>query len=246
MNKNIIKIFILTFGIIFILTLLFYKGFLRFNYPSKNNFPVKGIDISHHQGKINWTDLENSKIEFIFIKASEGGDFKDPNFNDNWNNAKNSNFHVGAYHFYRVCKNGEEQAENYIQIVPKNINNLPPVVDLEFSGNCNTNKTKKQILLEIQNCLDILENYYEQIPILYVTNEFYNEYLTNKFLKYPIWIRSIYLKPKLIDNRKWLFWQYSNRGHLNGIKGYVDLNVFNGNIQELIKLKEKSFLQKIE
>ena len=240
-TSKIIKISIVAFGflgLIVITVLLFYYGILQFNYPSKNKFPVRGIDISHHQGEINWAELKTENIKFVFIKATEGGDFKDQKFQDNWSNAKKDNYHVGAYHFYRVCKNGEEQASNFIQVVPKNADNLPPVVDLEFVGNYNTNKTKEQIQLEILNCLNILENYYEQIPILYVTEEFYKEYINNKFSKYPIWFRSIYHKPKLSEIKEWTFWQYSNRAHLKGIDGHVDLNVFNGHIQELIKLKK--------
>ena len=55
--------------------------------------------------------------------------------------------------------------------------------------------------------------------------------------KTSIWIRNIYHEPSLPDNREWVFWQYASRGHLDGISTYVDLNVFNGNIEEYNKLK---------
>ncbi len=214
---------------------MFYKGYVRFNYPSYKEFPIQGIDISHHQGDIDWNKLRKENISFVFIKATEGGDFKDKKFQDNLENAKNNGLAVGAYHFYRLCKNGLEQADNFIQTVPK-IKSLPPVVDLEFDGNCQTNKAEEQIKREIQDFFDKLEKYYEQIPIIYATKEFYDKYLQNQFIDYPIWIRDIYKRPTLKDNRNWTFWQFANRGHLSGIEGYVDLNVFNGDKNQFEKL----------
>ena len=170
----------------------------------------------------------SSNISFIFIKATEGGDFKDPQFNENYKNAKKCGFPVGAYHFYRFCKTGNEQADNFIAAVQKGQSELPPVVDLEFGGNCQTDKTKNQIIREIQDYILKIKDYYHQQPIIYVTSEFYDIYIADYFKDCPVWIRDIYNNPKLPDNRKWMFWQFANKGHLSGIDGYVDLNVFNG------------------
>ena len=125
MLKKTIRISVWGLGLGLLLFFLLYKGYLRFNYPSSEEFPVRGIDISHHQGEIRWDELKKEAIEFVFIKATEGGDFTDPKFADNWRNAQKNNYHVGAYHFYRICKNGKEQAENFIRIVPKTPDNLP-------------------------------------------------------------------------------------------------------------------------
>lgn len=237
MFKKATKILIFILTLLLVLSFLFYKGYLRLNYPSHEEFTIRGIDISHHQGIINWEELNDDKIDFIFIKATEGRNNKDSMFADNWSNAKKYNYYVGAYHFYSFCKNGYEQAANFIKTVPNNKDNLPPVVDLEFFGNCNLTKPKKQLLREIQNCLDLLEDHYNQTPILYTNHKFYNEYINTRFVKYPVWITDIFTRPKLIDNKKWTFWQYSHRGNVAGIDTYVDLNVFDGNIEDLNKLK---------
>ncbi|MBK6964975.1 MAG: glycoside hydrolase family 25 protein [Bacteroidales bacterium] len=221
-----------------ILVFLLYKGFLRFNYPDYQEFPIQGIDISHHQGTIDWTRLKQQNISFVFAKATEGGDYRDPDFLDNRTNAQKCGFAFGAYHFYRLCKTGIEQADNFISFVPKSDRSLPPVVDLEFGGNCKTAKSKEQIITEIQQFIDKLEAHYGQIPIIYTTKDFYSQYLQNHFLNNPIWIRGIYGKPELVDKREWLFWQYANRGRLNGIENYVDLNVFNGDKEKFEKLTE--------
>lgn len=207
---------------------LLYTGHIRFNYPSRSEFPLVGIDISHHQGKINWDKLQTEELSFVIIKATEGGDYKDPAFRDNWENSKRYGYKVGAYHFYRFCKSGKEQAANFIQTVPVHDDNLPPMVDLEFGGNCDTSQSKEEVLREIKEFMDTVQSVYRKRPILYATREFYDKFLVNTFEEYPVWIRNIYWRPVLEDDRQWVIWQFANRAHLDGIETYVDLNVYNG------------------
>ena len=232
MKKIIFGLLLVVCGGVYFIHLI-YEGRIRFNYPSRKEFPIVGIDISHHQGTIDWDKLQTEDISFIIIKATEGGDFKDPRFKDNWENSKRRQYKVGAYHFYRLCKSGKDQAVNFIQTVPADKNDLPPAIDLEFGGNCGTTQTKEQILHEIKEFLDTVHAFYEKRPILYATKDFYDEFLVNEFKEYPIWIRDIYWRPALEDDRDWTFWQFANRAHLKGIDTYVDLNVYNGDTLRL-------------
>lgn len=205
---------------------LFYYGVLRFNYPSLSSYPVQGLDVSHHQGVINWSKIDTTQFQFVFIKASEGESFVDKRFLNNWQAAQKQGLQVGAYHFFTFCKTGAVQAKNFINVVPKQATALPPVIDLEYDGNCSKNKSKAQLLHEIQAMEAILFQHYQKKPIFYVTENFYNDYLIGQFLNNPLWYRNIYNKPSIKDNRSWLFWQFSNRGKVEGINGFVDLNVF--------------------
>lgn len=214
----------------------FYFGYLRFNYPNESKYPIKGIDVSHHQNEIDWKLIKEQGIRFTYIKATEGGDFIDKRFNENWNKAKECGIDVGAYHFFTFCRDPKEQAENFISVVPKIYNSLPPVIDLEFGGNCKLKKDKDSLIKDIKIFEEIIHNHYQKKPILYITQEFYNAFLLNEFKDNPIWARDIYKKPKLKDKREWILWQYGNRGHLNGIDMHVDLNVFNGNEDTYKKL----------
>ncbi|MEQ8478562.1 GH25 family lysozyme [Fulvivirga sp.] len=237
MKKKIWTILITGAAIMFGLAFLLFKGYVRFNYPSKKEYPIQGIDISHHQGLIDWDELTKEDIKFVFVKATEGGDYKDPRFLENWENTKNNNIPVGAYHFYRICKDGIEQAENFISSVPNDRSSLPPVIDLEYGGNCQTNKSKEVILSEIREFMTILENHYQKTPIIYVTKEFYKDYSVSQFSENPIWIRDIFTEPNT-DNINWTLWQFANRAHLKGIDMYVDLNVFNGSPDEFETFKK--------
>jgi lysozyme len=230
-----------------VIGILFYFGIIYANYPDRNRFPIRGIDISSHQQQIDWQRLDRSTINFILIKATEGGDFKDSLFKNNWQNSKQQGTIVGAYHFFTFCKSGREQAQNYIDTVPKSSGTLPPVIDLEFSGNCQAKPTPAALAVELNTFIEIVEKFYHKPPILYVTHEFYDRYLRDRSANRAIWISDFYSfhkLPKLSDGRQWLFWQYSERGRIPGISTLVDLNVFNGNKTQFDRLVNTAIIAK--
>jgi lysozyme len=218
----------------YLLPLLFFilvNCSLGANPPDSTKYSIQGIDISHHQGAIDWASLkQEGKVQFVFMKATEGGDFKDTKFQYNWKAAKEVGIRRGAYHFYSFCKSGTEQAANFIASVPIDKSALPPVVDLEFLGSCKKRPPLKEAVKEIQIFLDLVEKQYGKRPILYTTYAFYAVYLKEALTSYDLWIRDTQKEP-ILENRKWKFWQFSNRGSRKGIKEKVDLNVFHGTVQ---------------
>lgn len=238
-KKNILFLFLgIITCIFFIIFFLLYTGKIWFNNPSFDKYPIQGIDISHHQNKIDWDKVKTENFTFVFMKATEGGDFKDKRFKENWSNAKRINLEVGAYHFFTFNTKGRKQALNFIETVPNEKNMLPPVIDLEFTGNSKNQLSESELIKELNIFIIELKKHYNKNPILYITYDFYNKYLKKENLNYPIWIRDIFKYPDL--DRAWDFWQYSNRGNVQGISTYVDLNVFKGNKEDLIKLKQKA------
>lgn len=210
---------------------LFYFGLIRFNYPSKTDYPVRGIDVSHHQGTIDWRQVKSTDIDFVFIKATEGDDFVDPQFVNNWNAARTQGISVGAYHFFTFCSSARDQAANFIKTVPSKADSLPPVIDIEFIGSCKRRPTLDQYRQAVAEFMSLLRQHFGKSPIIYTTYDSYRGYLDKLFADTPVWIRDIYKMPKLQGGREWLFWQYSNRGRRRGIATYVDLNVFRGSKQ---------------
>ena len=105
-------------------------------HPSDSRFPAQGIDVSHHQGAIDWPLLPAQGVDFAYIKASEGGDHRDRAFAANWSGARRAGIARGAYHFFTLCRPGADQAANFIAAVPAEPDALPPAVDLEYMGNC--------------------------------------------------------------------------------------------------------------
>lgn len=207
---------------------LFYVGTLRFNTPSRADFPVWGIDVSHHQGTIDWARVRSSGMDFAYVKASEGGDFRDDTFGVSWRAARAAGIPRGAYHFFTLCRTGEEQANNFIAAVGDDMGELPPVIDAEFVGNCAKRPPVNDVAGELATMVTLVRQRFGRPPVLYVTYEFYDLYLEKALLTSPLWIRDIWRRPHLPEGRGWLFWQFHNRGAVDGVTGPVDLNVFNG------------------
>jgi lysozyme len=124
---------------------------------------------------------------------------------------------------------------------------LPPVIDLEFYGDKETNTPKREDVEEqLKTMLILLEAHYNQKPIIYATEKSYAMYLSNDYKEYDIWIRNVISKPELSDDRAWTFWQYTNRERLAGYNGkeqYIDVNVFCGNHEEYYAYLESNAYQ---
>lgn len=227
-------------AIIIVIVMFWYNGIVMFNYPKEEKYEVRGIDVSAYQGDIDWKVLSEQGIQFAFIKATEGSSFVDEKFSVNYENAIKTNLKIGAYHFFSYDSEGDTQAENFIRNVPKTEGMLPPVIDIEFYGDKYINipdveKTQE----ELKIMLEKLEEYYEKKPIIYATYKSYNLYIANNYQDNYIWIRAVYFNPKLKDNRKWTFWQYTDKARLEGYNGMekrIDVNVFNGNMKEFEEL----------
>lgn len=111
-----------------LLIVLFQRGYVRIQYPSHADFPVRGVDVSHHQDDIDWSVLTtDGELQFAFIKASEGTDFQDRRFDENWREAQGQ-VARSAYHFFTFCTPGEAQAHNFLQTAP-DPGELPRAVD---------------------------------------------------------------------------------------------------------------------
>ena len=184
-------------------------------------YKVHGLDISHHQEKVNWT-LVDKKYKFIILKATEGQNFLDTDFLYNWNNARLNGFVVGAYHFFVMTSSGEAQADFYISKVPDSEKTLPPIIDLEIS----TKKYKKPDVIEhLRVMVEKLEKHYKKRVIFYVNYNTYNVYIKGEFPENKIWITDYKYFPKIDEDNRWIIWQVSRRGRIEGIPGFTDKNV---------------------
>lgn len=201
---------------------------LRFYKPSAEGFPIRGVDVSHHQGEIDWPQVAAAGVRFAYIKASEGGDFRDRRFQENWARAKAAGVPRGAYHFFTFCRPGAEQAANFIAAVPADPDALPPAIDFEFVGNCSKRPPAEEVRAELRAFSEAVRARYGKDPLLYVTRTAYARYLWGAADGHRIWLRDVYWKPGSFDGRPWTLWQFDDDARLPGIKGPVDLDAFAG------------------
>jgi len=212
---------------------LYESGRLRFNYPSHTRFPVRGIDVSHHQGLVDWETVARSGIHFAFIKATEGADHSDLRFEENWQAAGRAGLARGAYHYFTFCTPGARQAEHFIATLAPFTPELPPGVNVEFSGNCRAWKSIAAIRRELAIFLSRVEEAQGVRPVLYLTRKSGREIAHGHFPRHRLWVRDILFEPDATRWGAWRFWQYADNARLPGIHGPVDLNVFCCGLQQL-------------
>jgi lysozyme len=192
---------------------------------------IQGVDVSWHQGAIDWRTLASDNVAFAYIKATEGGDHVDPMFAANWAQAGDAGLYRGAYHFFTLCRPGAQQASNFIAIVPRVPGALPPALDLEHMGPCREGPTMPDVIAEARAFMDRVEAHYGVRPIIYTTREFHDAHLT-ELRGERFWIRSIATPPSF-RRADWVIWQHHHRGHRRGVQGPIDLNAFRGDANAL-------------
>lgn len=192
---------------------------------SFTNHPI-GIDISHFQGRINWSKVglinDSISLAFVILRATMGKNSVDRRFKENWYSVKDSSIVMGAYHYYRPNENSTKQANNFIANVSLNNGDIIPILDIEQQSSIQSISRLRKGLL---NWLKIIEEHYGVNPIIYTGDNFYNTHLNKpEFNKYPKWIANYnYISsPSTSD---WDIWQFSEAVKVDGINELVDLNI---------------------
>lgn len=201
------------------------------------NYSIHGIDVSHYQNNIDWADVkamqvQQIKIGFAYIKATEGLNDVDESFRRNWFNAKQAGLIRGAYHFFNASKSGKAQAENFIETTMLKKGDLPPVLDIEQTNGASV----ADIQQRAKDWLEMVEKHYKVRPVIYTNVDFYENFLADQFGDYPLWVAHYLAKDKPRTSRNWTFWQHNEKGHVNGIDAYVDFNAFSGDSSDFKKM----------
>jgi lysozyme len=217
---------------------LYHRGYIQLNNPSLSDYPVRGVDVSQFQRTIDWPRLvDGSKINFAFIRASEGSSVQDRGFRANWSGARGL-VARSAYHFFTFCTPGEAQATNFLDVLQQG-SELPVAVDVEFSGNCTSWISLDAVRTQLHIFLSAVRSATGRTPILYVTSQSFERVVRGHFNGYPLWVRDVVSAPSVKDYPHLLFWQYAGNGRQPGVKGLIDLNAFVGSRAEY-----KAFLRR--
>lgn len=200
-------------------------------------FKLKGIDVSHWQGEIKWNLVKDDGISFAYIKSTEGVDYIDPKFSTNLQEAKKAGLFVGAYHFCTPSslKDAQDEAMHFNNVILKHggieMLDLPPVIDIEKNQGLN----KKQISEIVEAWMDIVKQKTQTQPIIYSYTYFIKDFLDQRLNTIPLWLAHYDPKqpPFPLPWQSWVFFQFTDKGKVDGINGNVDLNDFNGGIKEL-------------
>lgn len=229
-KKNRRKL-ILAFAIVLLLVaiaaiflLLRYRQYGDSGNGEIDDYELYGVDLSSHNGDVDFKRLKEADIDFVILKASEGSGFRDTLFETNYGKARTDSFYIGAYHFFRFDVDGVSQANNFMSAVAGKELDLPLAIDVEENGNPYV-FVKSKVVRQLQDMVDeLIANEYD---VMFYTNKAgYDKFIKGNFDDYPLWICSFTLPE---DGLEWTIWQYSHWGNIDGVEGDVDLNLFYGN-----------------
>ena len=176
-----------------------------------------GIDISHYQSEINWQELQQNNLSFVFIKATQGDVYVDPNMSENAHNAKSIKLPFGFYHFFSADEDPKSQAQHFINTVKAHEGLLRPVVDIERLENV----SKEVLIRNLKSWLIEVETALSCEVILYTGDAFWHQNLADSFVNRTLWLADY---SEQAPHDKWTLWQRSQSAQLLGIQGNVDLN----------------------
>lgn len=192
-------------------------------YGCSQNTP-KGIDVSHHQGDINWNKVAKEPIGFVYIKATEGETYVDSKFKKNIVGAKKVGLPVGVYHYFRMTSGAHKQFKNFYNTVKKYKIDLIPMVDVETSDD----KSTKVLQDSLDVFISLVKAKFGVSPMIYGTQRSYNTYCAPKYNNYHLYIgRYGKNEPQIIGKGTYTIWQYTEKAKVNGIPKLVDMCRFN-------------------
>lgn len=184
-------------------------------------YDIVGIDISAHNGDIDFGKVRDAGVKFVYIKATEGGTFKDRRFIENLRRAREAGLKVGAYHFFRFDTPGYMQALNFAASIKGRELDLPAVIDIEEFTNPNF-QTTRLVLERLTEMADYLEEHGYRI-MFYTNKKGYARFIRGRLESYPLWLCSLGSLP---DEPQCDIWQATHHGRVNGIDTDVDINVY--------------------
>lgn len=185
-----------------------------------------GIDVSHHQGKIDWKEVAKDKqIKFVYIKATQGTSIKDKNYEQNIKGARRQGLRCGSYHYLSCLTSVRSQFRNFQKAMRGHKQDLIPMIDIEHEGV--KRWSKKQVQDSVALFAKLIERKYGKKPLIYSHVNFYNSHLTPRYNKYFL-VLSRYSseRPSIKGVGRHNIWQFTDRGRVRGIHGNVDLDRF--------------------
>lgn len=188
----------------------------------------KGIDVSNHQGNINWSQVKSSGVQVAYIKATEANYYKDPYLKANYQGARSNGIKVGLYHFFRGNKNAREQAEYFINYLKE-----VGIIDYDCKLCLDIETTEGQDRTTLTTmAIEFLERVKEltgKEVMIYTGPSFSNDNLDNRLSKYPCWVAHYGVSKPMSTNiwgNNYVGHQYSSKGQINGINGNCDVDNF--------------------
>ncbi len=211
---------------------------------------VRGVDISNNNGSIDW-DVLAKHAGFVYIKASEGSGWTDPDYDSYVSEAEARNIPHGAYEFFRPQTSVSAQVRTFVNKVgPIREGDLPPMIDLEFANDSDAARAE-WLDLSMEERANRVLDYLQQIecetgviPIVYTSPSFARDIVGTqnfpKFAHYHIIVAHWGARSPTVPApwSDWDIWQYEVANNVGYVQStHLDLDVVNGGGAGLARLR---------
>ena len=198
-----------------------------------SDYDVRGLDLSHHNGKILYEGLDT--LDFVFLKATEGTTHIDRDFETHYKGFKNKGIALGVYHFFRFDTDGEQQAIHFLNRIKGHTFQVPLIVDVEHENNPKVRREK--VIQRLNEFMQTIKKKTGQKPIIYTNGDGYSDFVEKEFDDHTLWLSSTNAwRPAMMDCT---FWQFNINADLMEITHRADLNVFRGSREEWVSYLKK-------
>lgn len=237
LRRHPLRIVIIVFAVAVcsVVSFLIFRPSVTEATPCLENYPVRGLDLSAHNGEVNF-DSVAANFDFVILKATEGGNWTDRAFEANYVKARKAGLKVGAYHYFRFDRPGLPQAINIYNTLYNKHLDLPLALDVEDHGNARG--VEREVIIDrLRETVNFLLGH--NVSLMFYTNKLgYSRYVETDFASFPLWICS-FTDPPI--HSRWTFWQYTHSGRVPGVSGETDINLFNGSKTQFDNFIEKSW-----
>ena len=229
--KQTLFFFFLFFCLVFVLIKTQRKTIGRVRnhqdpWQMASDFDVRGLDLSHHNGKILYEGLDT--LDFVFLKATEGTTHIDRDFEMHYAGFQNKEIALGVYHFFRFDTDGKEQANHFLNRIKGHTFQVPLIVDVEHENNPKVRREK--VIQRLNEFMQTIKKKTGQKPIIYTNGDGYSDFVEKEFDDHTLWLSSTNAwRPAMMDCT---FWQFNINADLMEITHRADLNVFRGSREE--------------
>ena len=201
---------------------------------------IQGIDVSHHNGAVDWPQVADAGIQFVYIKATQGTGYVDPMFVRNLAGAAAAGIAHGVYHYLSPMAQAADQATHFLTTIDSKVGQLPPVVDVEptFADGSNIDLWSR---IPMDERVEKVVKFCEAVrlgsgvnPMIYASPSFVEEMLGSdpRLGDYDLWIAEYGVSAPRVPKpfADYRCWQHSELGTVAGAGAGVDLDVWNGEL----------------
>lgn len=188
--------------------------------PDREAYPMQGVAISSNDGAVDWGTLAANGVDFAYVRAAGGADFRDPMFADNWRGARAAGIRYGATLDFSLCRRASDQATRFVTTVPRDNAALPPVIRLALEPSCPARPGRDGVLSELNTLVNLIESHAGKPVLLNPTEDFEASYDVASGINRTLWLDGNFFAPDH-DARKWVMWTASDMRHIDGIDGPV-------------------------